>query len=219
MKKCLSCNIEIGGNPQSCPLCQNTLMGEETPANWPVTTEYKKYKLFNKIQTFIVLTAVAISLIIDYRLNLNMGKHWSIAVLIWSFAFELVLQDLLKRRVVVAKTMTICMLLTSILFGVTGWYFGFFPIMMYLVIPIVVSITIITNLVFAFIDKHGNTLVYLLMNLVFAVIPYVVFAITKDDNMMLPWSICVMIAIGAFFGIIIFRGRKVLSELQKRMNF
>jgi len=219
MKKCLSCNIEVGGNPQSCPLCQSPLMGEETPANWPVTTEYKKFKLFNKIQTFIVLTAVAMSLIIDFRLGLNIGKHWSIGVLIWSFAIELVLQDLLKRRVVVAKTMTICMLLSSILLTITGWYFGFYTIMVYLIVPIIVSATIITNLVFAFIDKQGNTLVYLFTNLLVGVIPYIIFSVTHDENMMLPWSICLMITIGAFFGLIIFKGRKVLSELQKRMNF
>lgn len=166
-----------------------------------------------------MLTSVTISLILDYQLSLNWGKHWSIGVLIWSFALELILQDILKRRIVVAKTMTITMLLSSSLLCVTGWYFGFFQIVLYMAIPIIISTTILINLIFAFIDSKGNTLVYLLTNLLMGVIPYIVFDLTHDDHNMLPWTICLMITLAAFFSLVIFKGRNVLSEVQKRMNF
>ena len=41
MKKCPYCKVEVGGNPEKCPLCQSKLMGEGDRAYFPVQDTMK----------------------------------------------------------------------------------------------------------------------------------------------------------------------------------
>lgn len=218
MKKCNSCNIELDGCRKVCPFCHNALTGMATSTNWPAITRFKKKAFFFKLQLFIVLTAIVVSLSLDFLLKLNNGIHYSLFITMWGLAIELLVRIFIKRNSFPSKIVSFSVVVGSTLMGITSYFLDFFDPIFYLVIPIVISATIIANTVFTFIDKKGNSMIYLLATIIIGIFPYIVLAISKKEHL-LVWNICWMISIVCALGIIVFRGKIVLIELQKRFNF
>ena len=75
----------------------------------------------------------------------------------------------------------------------------------------------IANFVLAMIDKRGNAMVYLLTNLLIGILPYIVLSISHRTAS-ITWIICMLISIILFVGAIIFKGRSVAGEIQRRLN-
>lgn len=217
MKKCPSCNIEIDGYRANCPFCQNALVGEGNESNWPPINRLKKQAFFFRLQLFIVLVAVTISLSLDFLLKLNNGIHYSLLISMWGITLELLIRLIIKRHIFPTKIISFGVVTGSVLFALTAYYLDFFQPVFYIAIPIVISVTIITNFIFSFIDKRGNDLIYLICTILVGIVPYIVLEIGHKD-MLIVWNICLMISVTAALGIIIFKGRKVLTELQKRFN-
>lgn len=218
MKKCLNCGIKIGGNRTSCPLCQNAITGEGTVDNWPSMIKLKKQAFIYKLQLFLVLATVVVALSLDFLLDLYNDKHWSVVVTVAAITIEIVVRGFLKRNIVIAKIISMSVLHISLILLFASWYYDFMNPVIYFVIPILMGITLIVNLVFSLIDKTENAMVYLLVNILAGVLAYIAIALGRM-NRTLPWTICLMISVITFIGIVIFKGRKVFSEIQKRMNF
>ena len=218
MKNCLNCGISIGGDRETCPLCQNSITGEGTANNWPDSEKLKKQAFWYKLQLFIVLSIVIVGLGLDFILELNKGKHWSFIVAIWLIVAELVFRGFLKKSPVVAKILSIGVLHISLLLILTSWYYEFLNPVIYIVIPILMSVTLCANLVFSLIDTNENAMVYLLANILAGLVAYAVLELGYKSRT-LSWTICLMISAVTLLGILIFKGKKVLSEIQKRMNF
>lgn len=218
MKKCTTCNIEFDGGRKLCPLCHNALTGVATSTNWPPLHSFKKRALLYKLQLFIVLAAIVISLSLDLLLKLNNGVHYSLLILMWGLTAEFLIKTFIKRNSFPSKIVSISVVTLSVLLGITSYYLGFFDPIFYLVIPIIISATIVSNFVFTFIDKRGNAMIYLLATIIIGIVPYIVLAIVQKESI-LVWNICWMISIVCALGIIVFKGKKVLIELQKRFNF
>lgn len=219
MKKCLNCNIQVGGHTDTCPLCQNILTGDVTTNdNWPPMLKLKKQAFFYKLQLFLVLAAIVVGLSLDFLLELNNGKHWSLIASISLFVIEVVVFGFLKKSIVIAKIISISILHIAMLLILAGWYYNFLHTVAYLIIPILISAALIANFVFSLIDNADNALVYLLGNILIGIIAYAVL-IFSHRNRTLAWTICLMISVVTFIGIAVFKGGKVLSEVQKRMNF
>lgn len=218
MRVCNNCGIEVGGITESCPLCQGYLSGEDSQSNWPSMNKLKKQAFFYKLQLFIVLACALVGLGLDFLLDLNDGKHWSLLIMLTAVVIEIMLHGFLKKIVVVSKIVNISVLNLAFILVVTAWYYNFLRPVVYIVIPIIISAALVTNLVLSFVDKSENAMVYMLTNVLVAVVPYI-FLFTTHYDRTIPWTICFMISIVAFLGMVIFKGRKVLSEVQKRMNF
>ena len=61
MKHCDKCKIDVRGEFERCPLCQNKLTGESTPYEFPkVQSFYEKYE---KIFKFAILVTSSLSII------------------------------------------------------------------------------------------------------------------------------------------------------------
>lgn len=217
MKICPNCNVSVGGDADKCPLCQRSLKGEGSKPNWPKSKLKAQVSLF-KVQAFIALSLMIIALFLDFRLNLNPGKHYSLIIAGWILTTELLIRNFIKRSLVVPKIITATLLFYSLLLWLTSWYYDFLDPIAHIVIPVLISAAIIANFVFAIIDKYGNAIVYLLSNIVIGIIPYIVLSAVHYDHMV-SWTVCIIITILAFLGIMIFRGHSVISEIQKRMNF
>ena len=218
MKKCLNCNIEIGGNVDICPLCQNALTGEATLNNWPSPNKLRAQAFLYKLQLFLVLATIAVGISLDYLLELNNGKHYSLIIALWLIVFELDLRRNIKRLFVISKTVNMCTLHLCLLLLLTGWYFGFYEITAFMIVPILFGTLLMVNLIFSMTDTTENALVYLLTNILIVVITYTIMRI-NGVNTGLVWTITLMISFVALIGIVIFKGRKVSNEIQKRMNF
>lgn len=217
MKICSSCKINVGGDRKMCPICQSSLMGEASVSYWPEMKKLRLQSFFFKLQLFILLALATVSLALDFLLDLNSGKHWSLLILLWVVTMEMLIRHFLKKSVVVAAIVTDSAIHITLLLIVTGWYLGFLnPIVMY-VAPSAIMALLIANLVFSLIDRHGNAIVYLLANILIGVVPYVVMYIIHKD-IPITWTICLMVTAITFIGICVFRGKMVTTEIQKRMT-
>lgn len=219
MKKCVNCKIEVGGSVSVCPLCQSPLIGEDSPDNWPAEDKLRKKAFAYKLQLFILLAIAAVSLVLDFMMDIDFSglKHWSLILLAWIVVPEIVVRGFIKKSFVMAKVLSISILHITMLLVLTAWYYQFLHPTMYIVLPILLSVTLTANFVFALIDKNENAMVYLLANILGGIIPYAVLLLSHRRRP-LPWSICLMISVVTFIGIVIFKGRSVWLEVQKRMN-
>lgn len=217
MKICPNCKIEVGGSASLCPLCRHRLTGEDDKSYWPPLKATQTMAFLYKLQLLIVLIVIAVSLILDFRLELNSGPHWSLVAAAWGILGEWLVQDFIKHRLVITKLVTVSIMYICLLLWLTSMYLGFMDPIVRFVLPILISLAIIANFVFAMIDRYMNSTMYLFTNILMSVIPYVVLSVTRYEGM-LSWTICLMIAIAAFLGIIVFRGKKVVNEIQRRMN-
>lgn len=73
------------------------------------------------------------------------------------------------------------------------------------------------SFVLALLDKNGNTMVYLLWGLFMGIVPSVICYFVSD-KMPIAWGICLMVSVILFAGSIIFRGRAVAAEFQRRLH-
>ncbi len=210
--------MEIGGNPDTCPLCQNSLTGDSTRLNWPSPRKLKTQALIYKIQLFIVLAAIAVGLSLDFLLELNNGRHYSIIIALWLIVFEWDLSRNIKRLFVISRTVSITVAHICLLLLLTGWYFDFYDIMAFMIVPILLGTILIANLIFSMADTTDNAMVYLLGNILVVIVVYS-YMKAGHANAGLVWDICLMESVVALIGIIIFKGRKVSNEVRKRMNF
>ena len=219
MKTCPNCKIRVGGSPEYCPLCQSQLLGEGEPARYPhVEPELRRYSLAYKIIAFGLLTITIICMAVDF-LVLHSTIHWSLPVLIGVAGTLILLRTLMKRRRNAPKLLFQTLILVSAVLllcdVVTGWH----RFSIDLIIPVMCTVALVLNFIFAFVNRRftENSLVYLLLNIIIGVVPYIVFLLTPNQAPGL-WVICLIVSIITFLGLAIFKARDLWAELQKRLH-
>lgn len=219
MKTCPNCKIRVGGSPEYCPLCQSQLLGEGEPARYPhVEPELRRYSLAYKIIAFVLLTITIICMAVDF-LVLDSAMHWSLPVLIGVAGTLILLRTLMKRRRNAPKLLFQTLILVSAVLllcdVVTGWH----RFSIDLIIPVMCTVALVLNFIFAFVNRRftENSLVYLLLNIVIGVLPYVALLIGPSHTPGL-WLICLIVSIITFLGLAIFKARDLWAELQKRLH-
>ena len=221
MKNCPYCKIDVGGNLKKCPLCQSKLVGEGDGDYFPTQTILKIQSFFYKLQLFIVWAFIILSLGVDFLFGVKVPPihniHWSALVTMWLFVFEFGIMRLFKKGISSSRIMTLFVFIVLIMLGITAYFVGFFHIVTDWIAPVVVMGTLIANFVLAMIDKKGNAMIYLLTNLVVGILPYIVFYFMERDCPY-TWIICLMVSVILFIGAIIFKGREVVNEIQRRLN-
>ncbi len=223
MKYCPYCDIKIGGDLTKCPFCQSRLSGKAEEPYFPTQGALKITSIFYKIQLFIVSTVIIVSIGLDFLFHLNstgfgrgIAHHWSLIVCMWLIVFEFGLLRLYKGKNS-SRILTLNVFIVLIMLMITAYFTGFLTIASEWIVPIVLMGTMIANFVLAMLDKSGNAMGYLLSNLLAGVLPYLVLNIFKHDCPPL-WIVCLIVSVVVFAGAVIFKGRSVISEIQKRLN-
>lgn len=223
MMNCPYCKIEVGGDLRKCPFCQSKLVGEPEERYFPTQTILKLQSFFYKLQLFIVWILIIAALGIDFLFGLTFppfnatGFHWSLLVLMWLFAFEFGIIRLFKKGMSPSRILSIFVVVVMIMVSVTAYYMGFLKLVIYWIMPNVVMATMVANFVFAMIDKSGNAMAYLLTNVLIGILPYIAFYIYQK-NCPIEWIVCLLVGFVLLVGAIIFKGREVVSEIQRRLS-
>ena len=186
--------------------------------NWPSPSGLKARAFIYKLQLFLVLAAIAVGISLDFLLGLNKGVHYSLIISLWLLVFEFQLRSNIKRNFVISRIVSNGILYSCVLLLVTAYFFGFFDLTAYMIVPIMLGAALLANMTFSMIDTTENALVYLLGNILLVIVIYAVLRI-KHMETGLVWTICLMVSLVSLIGIVIFKGRKVSNEIQKRMNF
>ncbi len=225
MKTCPHCHIRGGGNAAYCPLCQNRLSGPDDAPWWPkITPRVRRFGMLFKIVAFLLLAANVVAGAIDFLLVEEPHRHESLLMLVWVIAILLVLRSLLRRRYNGPRQVFQLLLLVSALLIFTDWFHGYTGYSVDLVIPILCSVTLVCNFIFAFWRSRftQNALVYMLLNIGIGVLPYLLLLFQvgtgRVDARSMPWVICLIISVITCLGLIIFQGRALRSELEKRLH-
>lgn len=225
MKTCPHCNIHIGGAAAYCPLCQNRISGPDEAPWWPkITPPVRRFALLYKIIAFVLLAGVVAGAAVDFLLIETPHRHESLVVLAWVLVALLELRAVLRRRFNGPRQVFTLLLLISGLLVFTDWFHGYRGYSIDLVIPILCSVTLVCNFVFAFWRSHftQNALVYMLLNIGVGVLPYLLLFFRigtgRLDTHSIPWVICLIISAVTCLGLIIFQGRALRSELEKRLH-
>ena len=180
--------------------------------------ELRRYSLAYKIIAFVLLTITIICMAVDF-LVLDSAMHWSLPVLIGVAGTLILLRTLMKRRRNAPKLLFQTLILVSAVLllcdVVTGWH----RFSIDLIIPVMCTVALVLNFIFAFVNRRftENSLVYLLLNIVIGVLPYVALLISPSHTPGL-WLICLIVSIITFLGLAIFKARDLWAELQKRLH-
>ena len=221
MRRCPYCNVGIAGDLAKCPLCQSKLTGTGDEPCYPKFETQKKRSLFYKIQLSCVWGLLIIGIGLDFMIGLRLPGypelHWSLLLAMWLIVFEFGIMRQFRPGTGSAGKVTILVLITIVMWCVTAYFFGFMKITVDLVVPIVLAATITADFVLALIDKNGNTMSYLLTGVFMGIVPSVIFYFARSE-MPLAWTICLMVSIILFVGAVIFRGREVAAEFQRRFH-
>ena len=225
MKTCPHCHIQVGGDTGYCPLCQNRLNGEQgSPWFPPTAPRIHRASLFYKIVSFVVLTLIVVAGAVDFLLVDTAHRHFSLLMLVWGVAGLGVLRVLLRRRYNGPRLVFNLLLLVSALIVFTDWFTGYTGYSLDFVVPILCSVTLVCNFIFAFLHSRftANALVYLLMNIGVGLLPYILLFFRIDrgriDGHSIPWVNCLIISVVTFLGLVIFKGRDLRSEIEKRLH-
>lgn len=221
MKTCPHCHIQVGGSAQYCPLCQNSLVGTPEPDRYPrVVPLARQASLFYRIVAFVLLGAAVICSVIDYIMTEGKHMHWSLLVLIGAVGVLLLLRALLRQGRNAPKLLFQILIGTSLIVTFADYYAGWNGIAIDAIVPILCSVTLVLNFIFAFVNRRftENGLVYLLLNIVVGVVPYIGLTLRHSVRPPLPWVICLIISMITFLGLVIFKGRSLLAEFEKRLH-
>lgn len=221
MRRCPYCKVDIEGDLVKCPLCQSKLTGNGEDPCYPKLEAQKKRSLFYKIHLSVTWGLLIIGLGLDFLIGLRLpgyqDLHWSLLLAMWLLAFEFGIMRQFKPGTGSAGKVTKLVLIIIALWCVTAYVFGLLEITIDLVVPIVLAATITANFVLAMIDKNGNTMSYLLTGVFMGIVPSVIYLCVKS-KMPLAWAICLIVSVILFAGAVIFKGREVAAEFQRRFH-
>ena len=221
MRTCPYCKVKIAGDHFKCPLCQSKLMGESEAPLFPKFEAQKKRSVIYKLQLFIMWVILIVGIGLDFLVGLKFPAypdlHWGLLLAMWIVTFEFGIMRQFKPGTGSAGKVTTLTLITLAVWCVTAYYFGFMQVTLDLAVPCALAATIITDFVLVMIDKNGNTMPYLLSGLFLGVVPSVIQYFLRD-SMPIAWSICSMISVVLFAGAIIFKGKAVKAEFQRRFH-
>ena len=221
MRQCPYCKVGITGDLAKCPLCQSKLSGTAEEPSYPKFEAQKKQSLYYKMQLAIVWGLLIVGIGLDFLVGLRIpgfaDLHWSLLWAMWLIGFEFGIMRQFKPGTGSAGKVTMLVIITLAMLCVTSYFFGFLKITVDLIVPIVLAATIIANFGLALLDKNGNTMVYLISGLFMGIIPSVIYYFVSD-KMPLAWAVCLMVSVTLFAGSIIFRGRAVADEFQRRFH-
>lgn len=219
MNICPKCRINVGGKFHYCPLCQNELQGEESDYYFPAVRYLRKKSFWYKIQLFVSLALMIISLFLDFMFGLHGRIHWSVIA-----ASTVVICQYVMKRLIRKQSANICYYIfnigiaASLVLFVFSYYLDFLDFSVSYIYPSLLISLAGVMFAFALTDKSGNVMVYLLSAIAMCVLISIIVLVFAEPHFRLLWQICLMMTSVVLTGTLIFKGSKALNELYKRLH-
>ena len=221
-KTCDKCGVTVRGTMQQCPLCQSRLLETEPitdnkPCYPVIKTLYRQFERFFKV-VIVSAIAVGVAAVAVNMLLPDMG-FWSLFVLLGLLCFWLMLTTAIKRRHNIPANITNQAILISILSVIWdyatvwhGWSVDF-------VIPITFGVAMVSIGVLGQVLHLPVTdyMAALLADMLFGIVPVILY-FTGVLRVTIPSVICTAVSLISFFAILIFEGRNMIMEIQKRLH-
>ncbi len=221
MQQCTHCKISVTGSHQRCPLCQGELAGEPCAKEdvFPVLGQAKRKRLFFKIGIFCSSAAALICLAINFMLP---GPVWWAGYVAAGLASVwLLLGFALRKRHNIPKAILWLVVLCSVLALLwdhfttnNGWAIDY-------AIPISCSCAMVTLMILPRILRMriSDYLFYLIIDILFSILPIVFYFTGLLNDTLIPSVICVCIGLVSLCALLVFEGREMWQELTRRGHF
>lgn len=218
MKYCSKCKLNVDTDISICPLCQNKLTGEAENSSYPkIPTIFKKFELFFKlwlmVSIFIAVTCISVNLIVQ-----DFGIWWHY-VLFGLFCIWVSMFHIIKRRKNIPNAIMNQVLITAILCIIWDIWTGWRGWSLDYVLPIMFTIAMIGLSAIARILKlkKKDYLLYLFMIISFCIIT-LIFYISGLIRIVIPSIICFSVGILSLSALLIFDGKNMKTEFEKRFH-
>lgn len=218
MKHCDKCKIDVRGEFERCPLCQNKLTGESTPYEFPkVQSFYEKYE---KIFKFAILVTSSLSIIsIAVNILLPQSGHWSLFVLFGVICFWLTTNICIKKRQVLSQNIAAEAVIISISCVIWDKFTGWHGWSVDYVIPIIFSWAMLGLFVATKIlkIKMPDYVFSFVICIFFGLAPFIL-CITGVTKILIPSVICIALSIISFITLVLYDGKELVLTLSKKFH-
>ena len=220
MKSCEKCAVTVSGSHDKCPLCQNTLAGENKNEQniFPfVPLMSHKHGLFFRIIQLCSAAAVILSVAINFMLT--QSGLWSLFVAAGVACLWVSLIITIRKRRNILKNMTyqvtavsILSVLWDVFTGWRGWSVDY-------VIPVSFVAAMAATAILARVLKMqtGTYMIYSILLMVYGIIP-AIFILSGLCVIVYPSLICVVCSLFSLAALLIFEGKNMMDELKRRLH-
>ncbi len=215
MKTCPHCHIQVGGSAQYCPLCQNPLVGTPEPTATP--------RWCRRAADIAVLPHRCLCAAGGGGHLRRGGLHHDRRQ---AYALEpagadrrggvlLLLRALLRQGRNAPKLLFQILIGTSLIVTFADYYAGGTALPLTPLCDLVQRYLVL-NFIFAFVNRRftENGLVYLLLNIVVGVVPYIGLTLRHSVRPPMAWVICLVISMITFLGLVIFKAAACWQSLK-----
>ena len=221
MKYCNKCKVNVAGNCEKCPLCQNELIvldDKEKADRFPrINKKGNKIDLVWRIFIMASVFVIFVCSIINYSFPQN--GLWCRFVAeglftSWIFLFVVMKEykNILKCLFYETIVVSCFVVAWDYYTGMHGWSLDF--VLPIIFITIIVAMGILAKVLRIAPEDH---IIYLLSLSTFGIIPGFFWA----NNMLhieLPSMICIGMSLILVFALILFEGKKMLQEFSRRLH-
>lgn len=220
MKTCVKCAITVSGNFDKCPLCQNTLIGEE-PDNNEVFPFVPFVIYEHNLLYRLLLLFSAIIIIVSGAINwmLPQGGFWSLFVIAGVACVWLTVGIAIRKRGNILKNITYQVTIISILAILWDFFTGWHGWSIDYVIPITFAAAMSATSILARVLKMQieNYIIYLFLLILYGIIP-TIFVLSGWSKIIYPSLICVSGSLLSLATLFIFEGKNMIEELKRRLH-
>lgn len=218
MKSCNKCKMTVRGSRDNCPLCQSELHGTGEQDIFPdIPTIYRQYTMLFKLLVMGTVSVGVISVMINALMPVS--GYWSFFIICGIICFWIMLAFAVRKRNNIPKNITYQVFIIAVLSivwdhitGWRGWSLNF-------VVPIVfiVGMTALTIIPVLMKMPFGDYIICLIADGLFGFTPLIFILMNKVDKVFMSY-ICIALSILTFISLIIFQGKNILTEAQKRFH-
>lgn len=218
MKHCDACTVDFTGDMARCPLCQNELHGEASPATFPTQQIYlRPRRLAVKIITFVTGAILLLHGFFSYLFSwpIPIASASAAALIISVLFINSAILHVPRPLRIMFRYFYIMLAIALIWFAATGSH-----IVTMFVIPIMCLVSLVSDVVLLIvlrakaIDQYAK---YLAFDIVAGLLP-----LTFIPLGWAPWDVLVMVSglvsLLVLLGLLVFARRQLFSEFGKQFS-
>lgn len=203
-----------------CPLCKGDLTGEANQDGNVFPTVPPRMETYHALLAWLAFGSVAAAAVcIAVNLILPSGGWWFLFVVCGIISFWISLALVLKKRTNIPKTILWQVGILSLLAYIWDWFTGFRGWSLNFVLPILCTSAMVAMSVIAKVKKLNiqNYILYLVIDCVFGILSFTLLAVGKTTEV-IPSAICFASTIIFLAALLIFQGKALLAEMQRRFH-
>ena len=220
MLYCQNCKIHLSGQYMRCPLCKGDLSGEPDQAENIFPPVVPRKEMNHTLLTWLAFGSVAAAAVcIAINLILPTGGWWFLFVVFGIISFWISLALVLKKRTNIPKTVLWQVGILSLLAYIWDRFTGFRGWSLNFVLPILCTSAMVAMSVIARVQKLKieNYIFYLVIDCVFGILSFTLL-VTGRTTEVIPSAICFASTIIFLAALLIFQGKTLLAEIQRRFH-